>query len=64
MSFKENPDCFVYHFATLFFVFDTNLVRERVSPFLSVRKMSELAKHFLHESDKLVFGPLTLLSPE
>ena len=27
-------------------------------------KRTELATHFLHRSDKLVFGPLVLLAPE
>ena len=58
LSFKENLDCFVFHFATWFFS------AARVSPFLSVWKMTELATNFLHKSDKLVFGSLVLLAPE
>ena len=47
LSFLENPDGFVVHFATLFF--SANLVRAGVSPFLSGRKMIELATNFLQE---------------
>ena len=57
LSFNENGDSFVFHFAAWFF-------SARVSPFLSVRKMTELATNFLHKSDKLVFGPLVLVAPE
>ena len=45
-------------------VFDTNQVRIRVSPYLCVRKRTELAINFLHESDKLVSGSRVLLAPE
>ena len=36
----------------------------QVSPFLSVRKRTELTPNFPHKSDKLVSGPLVLLAPE
>ena len=65
-SFKENPDCFVFHFATWFFfarTWRTKFMHGSL-PILSVRKMTEMATNFLHESDKLVFGPLVLLAPE
>ena len=45
-------------------VFKTNQVRMRVSPYLCLRKKTGLATNFLHESDKLVSGPLVLLAPE
>ena len=67
LSFKENPDCFVFTFATWFFLCCTNLtnlVRARVSSVLECAKMNELATNFLHESYKLVFGPLILFAPE
>ena len=41
LSFKENPDCFGFHFATWFFLCCTNLtnlVRARVSPVLECAK--------------------------
>ena len=57
LSFKENPDSFVFHFATWFSI----LVR---SVPVCVRKRTELATNFLHESDKLVSGSLVLLAPE
>ena len=63
LYFKENPDCFVFHFATWFFSARTMFV-PRVSPFLCVWKRTELATNFLHKSDKLVFGPLILFAPE
>ena len=64
LSFKENPDSFVFHFATWF----SFLVRTKFacgSLRASVcEKRTELATNFLHESDKLVSGSLVLLAPE
>ena len=45
-------------------VSETNKVRTRVSPYLCVRKRTELTTNFLHESDKLVSSSLVLLAPE
>ena len=62
LSFKENPDCFVFHFATWFLSARTKFVHG--SPrFLCVKK-AEQATNFLHKSDGLVFGLLILLAPE
>ena len=44
--------------------FETNQVCFRVSPYLCVRKRTELATNFLHESDKIVSGSLVLLALE
>ena len=63
VSFKENPDSFVFHVATWF----SFLVRTRFvygSPRTCVRKRTGLATNFLHENDKLVSGLLVLLAPE
>ena len=65
LFFLENPDSFVFHFATwLSFLARTKFVYGSLSPFLCVRKRTELATNFLQESDKLVSGSLVLLAPE
>ena len=62
-SFSESRHGFALTFEIIF-VFGTNYVRMRVSPYLCVRKRTELATNFLHESDKLVSGSLVLLAFE